>query len=32
MAAKGKVTSRDAKRRIEVITRKIADLQEYGIF
>ena len=31
MAAKGKMISRDAKRRIEVTTKKIADLQEYGI-
>ena len=31
MATKGKMISRDARRRIEVITKKIADLQEYGI-
>ena len=31
MATKGKMISRDAKRRIEVITKKIADLQELGV-
>ena len=31
MATKGKMISRDAKRRIEVITTEVTDLQELGV-